>query len=189
MATCSILGQAIGTAVSVAVKENKRVEDIDIKALQQTLMEDDCFLPGLKRRVSELSLEADCSANIIRNGIDRGDSNCWKGKRGNFVEYTFEKDTEIKEIRLVFDSDLNRDYYNMPCSYPLVETKYKIPKTLITKYKIEGKTADGKVHIITAENHQRFVKIPVDWCVKTVRFVPLEENGCGEYRLFSFEIR
>jgi len=189
MATCSILGQAIGTAVSVAVKENKKVEDINIRGLQQTLMEDDCFLPGLTRKVSELTLSGECSAEVVRNGIDRGDANCWKGKTGDFVEYNFENDTEIKEIRLVFDSDLNRDYYNMPCNYPLKETKYKVPETLITKYKIEGETADGKVYIITAENHQRFVKIPVDWCVKTLRFIPLEENGCGEYRLFSFEIK
>lgn len=188
MATCSILGQAIGTATALAIKDGCSVENVDIKALQQTLMEDDCFIPWHKRQVSSLTANAQCTSDIVRNGIDRGDDNCWVGKTGDTVEYNFDTNTEIKEIRLVFDSDLNRDYYNMPCSYPLIETKYKVPPTLISKYKIEGITADGKVHIITAQNHQRFVKIPVDWCVKTLRFTPLEENGCGEYRLFSFEI-
>jgi len=189
MATCSVLGQAIGTAVSFAVKENSKVEDIDIKNLQQALMDDDCFIPGSKREISSLSAVADCSSDVVRNSIDRGDENCWTGKEGDTIEYNFNVDTKIQEIRLVFDSDLNRDYHNMPCNYPLEEKRFKLPKTLITKFRIEGVSEDGSTQSISLDkNHQRFVKLPVNWNVKTVRFIPLETNGSAEFRVFGFEV-
>lgn len=190
MATCAVLGQAIGTAVALAVNDNCKVENVDIEKLQQTLMEDDCFIPGRKRKVSPLSTAAFCTSDIVRNGIDRGEENCWIGKEGDTIEYRFNEDTEIKQIRLVFDSDLNRDYHNMPCNYPLEQTKFKLPSTLITKFSIEGISESGQTFGVSVDNnHQRFVKIPVNWRVKTVRFVPKETNGCKEFRLFGFEVR
>jgi len=78
----------------------------------------------------------------------------------------------------------------MPCNYPLVQTKFKLPATLIKEYRIEGIACDGTVHSLTVtDNHLRFVKLPVDWQVKTVRFVPLATFGCDTFRLFSFEVR
>ncbi len=189
MATCAILGQALGTAVAQAIKEDCRVEDIDIKRLQQTLMDDDCYLPWHTRRVSDLSLSAHCSHEIIRNGYDRGEENLWIGQSGDVLEYRFEKETDVSLIRLVFDSDLNRKYYNMPCNYPLVQTKFKLPNTLIKSYRIEGEKADGSILSFTVEdNHQRLVRHRVDWSVKSLRFIPLQTHGCNEMRLFDFEI-
>ncbi|MCI5971033.1 MAG: FAD-dependent oxidoreductase [Oscillospiraceae bacterium] len=40
MATCSILGQALGTAVAIAVKSGVEVENVNINELQQKLMND-----------------------------------------------------------------------------------------------------------------------------------------------------
>ena len=61
MATCSILGQAIGTATTMAVRDGVRPEMVDINRLRQRLMEDDCYIPGYLREVSELSAEAEVS--------------------------------------------------------------------------------------------------------------------------------
>ena len=189
MATCAILGQALGTAVAMAVQEGVALENVNIPRLQDTLMEDDCFIPWHDRKVSRLSLSAHCSSETVRNGKDRGEENLWIGKAGDTVEYSFEADTPIHTLRLVFDNDMNRKYHNMPCNYPLVETRFKLPTTLIKGYRIEGICADGSVHSICVEdNHQRFVKHNVDWCVQKVRFVPLSTNGCEEFRLFSFEV-
>lgn len=75
---------------------------------------------------------------------------------------------------MIFDSDLNRNYHNMPCYYPLVQTRFKLPKTLIKEYKIEGVSKNGDVtEIHITDNHQRFVKHKVDWYVKSIRFVPI----------------
>ena len=189
MATCSILGQALGTAVAQAINDACRVEDVEIKKLQQTLMEDDCYLPWHTRKVSELSLRAACSHEIIRNGIDRGEENLWIGQKGDVLEYRFDQATLVTSIRLIFDSDLNRKYYNMPCSYPLVQKKFKLPDTLIKSYRIEGEKTDGTLLCFTVEdNHQRLVRHRVDWKVKSLRFIPLQTHGCDEMRLFDFEI-
>lgn len=190
MATCSVLGQALGTAVAQAIQGNTPLENVDIPKLQQTLMEDDCYIPWHTRALPALTKTAECSAEVIRNGIDRGEENCWVGGEGDVIEYTLDSNTEIKEIRLVFDSDLNRDYCNMPCNYPLVQPKFKLPETLIKEYKIQAIAENGEINELhITDNHQRFVKHAVDWCARTVRFVPIATFGANDFRLFDFEIR
>ena len=189
MATCAVLGQALGTAVSYAVRDNAALENVDIKKLQQTLAEDDCFIPRYKRELPRLTRAAACSAEVVRNGTERGEQNCWVGKKGDIIEYEFDSDTEISGIRLVFDSDLNRDYHNMPCSYPLVQTKFKLPETLIKEYKIEIISENGAVEsLYIDDNHQRFVKHKINRKANKSRFVPIKSWGCDELRLFDFEI-
>jgi hypothetical protein len=190
MATCAILGQALGTAVSQALQDGCQVENVDISKLQQTLMEDDCYIPWHTRTLPALTLEADCSAPVVRNGIDRGEENCWVGGEGDTVEYRFDGERDVREIRLVFDNDMNRKYHNMPCNYPLVQRKFRLPRTLIRAYRIEGIDDEGRKFTLYVENnHQRFVKHRVEWRVSSLRFVPLATHGCEEFRLFDFEIR
>ncbi len=190
MATCAVLGQALGTAVAMAVHENCAIENIDVPRLQQLLMEDDCFLPWHHRKLPELTLKADCSSEVVRNGIDRGDENLWIGHEGDTITYQFDADTKVEQIRLIFDSDFNRNYHNMPCNYPLHQPKFHLPKTLIKEYRIEGISENGqKFEIAVHDNHQRFMTHRVDWMIKTVRFVPLSTNGCDDFRLFDFELK
>ena len=190
MATCAVLGQALGTAVAQALDEGCAVDRVDIQRLQQTLMADDCYIPWHQRELPALTLRASCSAEIIRNGIDRGEQNCWVGQEGEAIEYAFDEDTAVHQIRLIFDNDMNRKYHNMPCSYPLVEKRFKLPRTLIREYRLEGVDATGntfEVHI--CDNHQRFVTHSVNWKVRKLRFIPIATHGCEQFRLFDFEIR
>lgn len=189
MATCSVLGQALGTAVAQAIKDGVVLENVDIKKLQQTLMQDDCYIPWHKREQSELTRNSKCSDEIVRNGIERREENCWIGKNGDIIEYNLKADTKINQIRLIFDSDFNRKYHNMPCNYPLVQTKFKLPQTLIREYKIEGVSENGEVkELYVNNNHQRFVIHNVDWNVRTIRFIPVSTHGCKQFRVFNFEI-
>ena len=190
MATCAVLGQALGTAVAQAVQDGCHVADVDVLRLQQTLMEDDCYLPWHTREMPALTKRAACSAEVVRNGQDRLEQNVWVGQKGDSVTYTLEQDEQVREIRLVFDSDLDRPYDNMPCSYPLVQTKYQVPATLICEYRIEGESESGeKFSLHVTDNHQRFVRHLVDWKVREVRFVPLTTHGCAQFRLFAFDIK
>ncbi len=189
MATCSVLGQALGTALAQAFNENKHISEIDIKKLQQTLLKDDCFIPDVKRKISDITMHAECSAEVVRNGNDRGEENCWIGKDGDYLEYNFNNDTNIKEIRIVFDSNLNREYQNMPCRYLLNETRFKMPDTLIKSYKIEGTDTDRNVKTITVENNRNRLNIhTVEWRVSKVRLTPISTYGSEEKRIFDFEL-
>ena len=152
-------------------------------------MEDDCYIPWHDRSVSALTKAASCTAEIVRNGKYRGEENLWQGEAGSCITYSFEADTKITQLRLVFDSDLNRNYRNMPCNYPLEEKLIKLPETLIKAYRIEGIQENGqKVFLEVNNSHQRFVKHTVDWQVKEIRFVPIATHGCETFRLFGFEI-
>lgn len=97
MATCSILGQALGTAIAKAVKEDKTVDNINVSELQQELMNDDCFIPWHKRNIPRLSEDAECSSDTVRNGIERGEENLWLGKKGDCVEYRLAQPTDIQK--------------------------------------------------------------------------------------------
>ena len=190
MATCAILGQALGTAVAQAIEEDCHVENVNVAKLQQTLMDEDCYIPWHKRDLPRLTAEAKCSSEVARNGIDRGEENLWIGKEGDFVEYTLERDTEIREVRLVFDNDMNRNYHNMPCNYPLVQTRFKLPATLIKEYRIEGRNERGDLFEITVkDSHSRFVRHSIDWKVCSLRFIPISTHGSEDFRLFDFEIK
>jgi hypothetical protein len=190
MATCAILGQALGTAVAMATNSGCPVENVDIPALQQTLMDDDCYIPWHERDLPDLTKNAKCSSETVRNGIERGEENLWIGEKGDFIEYSFENDTDIHEIRLIFDNDMNRQYHNMPCCYPLVETKFKLPKTLIKEYIIEGSSESGVVFSVhVTDNHLRFVKHTVNAKLNRIRFIPISTHGCDRFRLFDFEIK
>ncbi|MBE6787290.1 MAG: FAD-dependent oxidoreductase [Ruminococcaceae bacterium] len=190
MATCSLLGQALGTAVAQAVISNTDIRKIDIKTLQNTLMNDDCFIPGHEREVSELSKNANCSAEIVRNGQYRKEENLWIGSKYDTVTYTFDSEVKVSKIRLVFDSDLNRETHNMLSNYYIRNEQPKpLPKTLIKEYKVVGEKENGETfEIEVLNNRKRLVYHNVDWSVKKVTFVPIKTHGTPDFRLFGFEV-
>lgn len=202
MATCAILGQAVGTAASIAVEYNlspRGVYQEKIKELQQMLIDDDCYLPFHIREVSEPVKSARLIASEgdpepIRNGVDRpiGDNNnCWTGKIGSWIEYTFRFTQLLTEIRLIFDSELNRRPLNMPCNYPLNAEFVSIPKSMIKAFRIEVVDFLGNWNIVAEEhnNYQRLVKIKTEIEAISLKFTILETWGNEYANLFSWDIK
>lgn len=202
MGTCAVIGQAVGTAAAVAAAKElspRGVYEKEIRLLQDLLMEDDCFLPGLNRKVSRLSMEAELSASEgdpepLRNGMDRpreGDDNAWTAGCGSWAEYRFAGPVRVKEARVVFDSDLNRKEKNMLSNYPLDSTEHKLPGSLVKKFRIEY--TDGKGGWKTAareeNNFRRLARVELDVQAAALRLVPEETWGEEIARVFSFEAR
>jgi len=128
MATCAVLGQAVGTAAALATARQTSPRGVythHIGELQQTLMDDDCYLPWHVRGIPALSAEASLASSSgdpepVRNGIDRpvGDAlNAWTAGAGDWIEYRFSTKKSIRSARMVFDSDLNRRGKNMRHTY------------------------------------------------------------------------
>ena len=66
MATCALLGQAIGTAAAIATKYGtspRGVYENHIAELKNTLMEDDAYLPRNTLKASPLTAKARISSN------------------------------------------------------------------------------------------------------------------------------
>jgi hypothetical protein len=120
MATCALLGQAVGTACAIAIRENisprQLYEKGHVDQLKQMLMDDDCYLPWNHRQQYAMSLKANLTASKgdpkpLRNGIERnldGQENGWIGQVGDFIEYEFGSAQKISKMRIIFDSNLNR---------------------------------------------------------------------------------
>ena len=180
------MGQAAGTGAAIAVHHDltpRQACQQYITEIQDTLMEDDCFLPGLRRKIAPLSKEAtltrdygDCSDLI--NGLDRriwGKDNGYFGKTNKAVTYTFSEPKHVAGFRLVVDSDLNREFVEgnpdslnttsvMFYPYSHNQTTFGFPKCMIKHYKIEAQGEDGQWRVVyeDKENHQRFIKQPLD---------------------------
>jgi hypothetical protein len=201
MRTCSIIGQAVGTAAYIAVKKQtspRGVYEKYIEELQCKLMESDCYIPWHTRPISELSKKAVLTASEgdpepLRNGIDRptgSNDNGWEGELNSWVQYSFERPHNIKQVRLIFDSDLNRKNMGLRCCYPLNMEPYNVPKTIIKQFKIEAQIEHGKWETVFSENnnYQRFVCVPINVCANVIRFVPQATWGSKNVHLFSFDI-
>ena len=222
MATCGIMGQAVGTAAALMKKYNMTARTLckeKIGELQDVLMEDDCFLPHFKRKISPLCNEKTLSsvwgdASAILNGVERkiwGNDNGYWGMVNRAVSYTFDKKTHISDFRLIVDSDLDREYTEgnpagLNISATLFRrmdynyTTYGFPKCMIKSFKIEALNDNGEWEVVyeTHENHQRMIREKLDLDTTAIRFVPLgtyySESvdctyGSAQAHIFAFEVR
>ena len=195
IATCAMMGQAVGTAVASMVHNNTDFAGLDINNLQQTLLYDDCYLPYVDRKVSSLLDNAKVNHPVVCNGHDRCDENLWIGGDGDFIDITFDEEKFVRELRIIFDSDLNRNFVEwlnrsfqqMPHIYPLGEDRFHLPETLIKEFTVEYYDKDGTVTTVDYENHLRFVQIPLSKNVTRIKLIPKSTWGCKDFRIFSVE--
>jgi hypothetical protein len=202
MATCALVGQAVGVAAAIAVRKGlspRKIYEKCIPELQQTLMEDDCYLPWHRREIPELTRRAVLTASTgdpeaIRNGVDRPlgkQDNGWTGTLGDsWIEYKFAEMEKINKMRFVFDSDLNRTEKNMPCNYPLHDNLRKVPETIIRKFRIEAMKDNGQWETVLCvdNNYQRLVRIKLDIIASAVRFIPEQTWGSKTTHIYAWDV-
>ena len=149
MATCAVGGQAVGTAAAIAIEKNCSVREVGqyhIRQLQQQLLKDDCYIPGLRNEdEKDLARTATVSAsgnggNVI-NGISRSvgaDSNCWESAPlvlgSQSLTLTLDSVHSVNQLRLTFDSNLSRE--NMPSIVKIVRQRQVkgLPHELVKDY-------------------------------------------------------
>ncbi len=199
MATCAIIGQAAGTAASQCIEQHCHPRDLSsgerLRQLQQTLLSDDCWLPGLCRQVDEVALSAHlCGSGevgYLRDGFDRNigqQTHCWTGEHGIALEYHWKERVNIQGMRLMLDSNLNHDK-RMPCSYPQKGDRCLMPSTLLRRFRVETRAKDGSWQIAhrEANNTKRLVEIELSAQTDALRLIPEQSWGEGAAHIFSFE--
>lgn len=114
MGTCAVIGQAAGTGAALAVRHNclpAEVADRYIRELQQALLEDGCFIPGMNRQ-STGKVSARLSAGesaILQDGWERPHDGCDHTvafPEGG--ELTVDLLAPCKRLRLALDPDFSR---------------------------------------------------------------------------------
>ncbi|BCM92627.1 hypothetical protein IAD21_04509 [Abditibacteriota bacterium] len=199
MATCAIIGQAVGTAASQCIRQRCQPRDLSsgerLRELQQTLLTDDCWLPGLCRQVNELAMSARlCGSGgveLLRNGFDRDvgeQGHCWNGQQGSPLEYHWKERVNVQGVRLVLDSNLNHEK-RMPCSYPQKGDRCLMPSTLLRRFRLETRAKDGTWHPAHREtnNVKRLVEIKLAAQTDGLRLIPEQSWGESAAHIFSFE--
>lgn len=210
MGTCALLGQAVGTAAALAVLHDCLPKDIaqqHLKELQAMLQQDDCFLPHHPRAISSLCkkavLEGDGEGlEALRDGIDRQRSDnehAWKGKIGDEIHYRFDVPCEVARIRMVMDSDLDRESLtkdecalkrNMFHHRHLSNELAFVPPTMVKGYCVTASFADGSSRTVlkVGDNHHRLRihELNLQDCTGITLKI-LSTWGKDQIRLFAFE--
>ena len=219
MATCALLGQAVGTAAALAARYGLTPHGVytqRLEELQASLMDADCFLPAMTRPVSEVcrrSVLVDkkgtpvAGGETLKNGQDRpnihyGTTSCGLSlPNGKGVEYRFDAPTAVESVHLTFDSDLDRTTlpgdkceqdHSTRANVRLDSPQFYLPLTLCKAFRLEAETADGfEVLLNVEQNALRTYHVEVGRAdITALRLIPLENyGGTGETRVFSFDFR
>ena len=199
MATCAVMGQAVGTAAALAKKHNCLPRDIHtnhITELQDTLQEDDQLIPNRPRKVSPLTLQATAQFDELRRGQDRnieqgkwgtgpgsgtgGTTLKWQDKQletgvwlkpGATAEYKWPSPVTLSSARIIFDTELS--FRGKRMRKLEATTHYKeMPAMLARDFSVEIFN-DGKWTEVACEKD--------NWCrLWRVKFPPV---GCQAARL------
>lgn len=203
MATCAVLGQAAGTAAALCSRHGCSPREIGrhhLATLQKTLMFDDCFLPGSRYPVHDITQAANITARgegleRLRDGIerDRDDSeHGWTGRVGDTIELTWDHQVNVAALRLVFDSDLNAEK-RMPCAYPVSSNRNAMPNMLAKAFTVETRDASGQWQVAASveDNARRLIELEIARQTRGLRLRYLANWADGDRapaRLFSLDV-
>lgn len=211
MGTCSVGGQAVGTAAALAVKYKCSPHEVGrkhIKELQQNLLKDDCYIPGFKNEdPNDLARNAKISAsswiegsepeNVI-NGISRNvgkKSNQWcsagMSSLGEWIEVDLGTERSINQIRLTFDPDLSQEHCISLSKAFIDKIPVGVPKELVKEYEIIFYLDKKEVFRKAVKgNYQRLNIINLETRVHAdrIRISVTETNGLQEVRIFEIRI-
>ena len=106
----------------------------------------------------------------------------------------------INEVRLVFNSDLNRETTGAggyipekmnTCNVHKNAPALNVPKTLVRDMRLELRGADGLWYEIQGieANHQRLVKQRIGKNASGIRFTLLSTNGNEKAEIYSIDLR
>ncbi len=200
MATCALIGQAVGTASALCCAEAilpREIRGNHLLTLQKQLMDDDCWLPGITRPAAPLTAQATisdtCDGGIeaLTSGNEReiGESiEHWEGAPGSAITLQWADSCRVERLRLVYDSNLS-DGKQMPCRYSLAGQNLQLPKTLVKHFRVEIQTDHDHWETLheEIENHRRLVVLAVERSVTAIRWTGLETWGDPALRVFSIE--
>ncbi len=222
MGTCGVVGQAVGTAAVVATRHGVLPREVGQKYIgevQSILMEDDCWLPHIRRPIAPLTANASLTVgygdgSALTNGLDRrvwGNDNGYFGMCNRPITITFDEKKKVSSFRLVVDSDLDREHIEgnpnlmtipMPLFYARSYngTSFGFPTCLLKEFRVEYLDDAGNwvVGYETDSNYQRLIREELNVETTAVRLIPIHTWASAELyhtydsvqaHIFSFEVR
>ena len=208
MATCALLGEAVGKAASISVREGLTPHDVylsKLDTLQKKLLNADCFLPSKTRPISQVCEKADLigATDFIRNGQDRAhdlygttEADYCHLTAGSPVEYRFDP-AHVSAIHLVFSSDLNRETQDGPeverthttrANTHLDSPQHRMPATLCKEFKLLGERNGESVELLHIQNNRkRCYHLTPNLTFDKLTLIPISSWGGDTIDLISFD--
>ncbi|MHC4715481.1 MAG: FAD-dependent oxidoreductase, partial [Planctomycetota bacterium] len=192
MGTAAVMGQAAGTAAAMAVRTGIDPADVGgrIGELQQALLADDAYLPGVGQEFGDGAVRLAASSGDpgpLRDGINRPvgqDEHAWACCHGDTLEIHLDRPTPVRRLNLIADSALDKmiqmSYWNPN------DQLTGPPESLLAEARVEVKaggewTGAGEVR----GNFQRLVRVPVHRRADAVRLTIGDTWGASRTRLFA----
>lgn len=184
MATCAVIGQAVGTAAALAVKKREEPADVlgRISELQQSLLRDDCFIPGIvnsdpfdlarKAEITASSCSEGCNPENVVNGVARtvGDqANFWQAPVNGqpWLCLRFDCPVTVRNVYLTFDSNLSREITISLSDEVLARQAPGTPPELVKDYTLQGFCRGEQVFEKNiGGNYQRHCVLPLENAVE-----------------------
>ncbi|HOV72742.1 MAG TPA: FAD-dependent oxidoreductase [Candidatus Hydrogenedentes bacterium] len=197
MGTCSVMGQAVGTAAALACAKGIEPRGVNthMRQLQQMLQDDDCYLPWKKHEFTGLTMRAALTASQgdpepVRDGVERQigtDPHAWIAHPGDVLMYTFPAETAVNEATLVLDSAMDKDI--TLSLHHATPDAVRIPAVMPKTFRVEGLSGGAWETIRRVENNrQRLVRVPVKRTLGGIRFVLEETWGAADSRVYAFHL-
>jgi len=189
MATCAVVGQAAGTAAAMAATRNLAPRDIGrnhINELQQTLMADDCYLPGCILRMPAVNGAFTLSAShgdhsVLQDGMDRPvgrSAHALELPKSGWIILEAREPTGIDAVDIVFDSDLFTQIITMDYHEEYASGHKSLPATLVSAFHLSIRSdRHWESFTVVEMNRRRFCRIELKRAVTGVRLDQFETVG------------
>ena len=210
MATCAIIGQAVGNGAALCCKYSCKPDDVykyHLDELQEEILFDGCYLPTKSRKIPKCTLEAksnltDGQKALLFNGNERPDKNDSVNyitlDNGGFIEYKFTEPVK-GTARLVLDLDYSRNSvsddgeykrYSMRCNEPLALKPLKMPANLAKKVRVSAITSSGEeIELYNAENNYRhLIFADTDTEIVSLKAEFFGAWQSGQTNVYSFDL-
>ncbi|KAF1300822.1 FAD-dependent oxidoreductase [Enterococcus sp. JM9B] len=209
MATCAVIGEAIGLAASLAQKYDvspRIVGQSYLAELQQLILKKDLYLPNLRNNdVQDLALQASVTAsstkksalpkNVI-NGVarpEKGTHNYWESRYNTeeWLALNWAQPVNVQKVNIKFDSNLSQEVMLSLSEKIMKREDTTVQRTLVKDFDLEFYYHDELVRTIhRKDNYLRNGWIELNKPIKCtqVKVVFHSTNGCPTIRVFEVRI-
>ena len=209
MGTCAIGGQAAGTAAALCIKYDCLPRDVHdhMDELQQTLLKDDCYIPGIRNTdekdlartavVTASSAKVGFGPDQVVNGVSRGEGdarNIWvsdgMSEKGELLSLKLKEAAEVSQVRLTFDSNFNYAIKISMSAKRQGQQRIGVPIELVKDYTVELYLGGEKVAEKTVrDNVQRANVVNLDKTLcDEVRVHVHATNGAEDARVYEVRV-
>jgi hypothetical protein len=204
MGTCSLEGQAAGTAANLCVQKGVNPRDIyidHINELQENLLRDDAFIPNrpandsrdLAKQASQIIASSTVSgdAKLLTDGMSRdinGGIHHWQsdGLPAN-VQVEWKKPISLSKVEIKCDTNLKRNIMMLKESLNDDKHTNTIPEELLKSLQVEARVNSRWINFGSIDkNKTRLVKFKSEQIKTTaIRITMKETYGAKNAKLFE----